>query len=258
MNINIILFVIISVIILYIFLVYKIEKMTDNEPLTENKIKELIRQVYQADVEAIRNLSNIATELQKNGLTIPGNLTVTGKIVAKGGIDGDLNVSGNLNTDGKLLAKGGINGDLNVSGNLNTAGKLSVKSGIDMLGNLGINGSINLVDGNTTLSKGSNNSLKVKTANGYVELGPQNNDWCHIYTDRPKFALNKIITDVSVNPYNDYVRTNLPFRLDQKNTWNNGAGDGPVTISDAFVLKGFRGGGANYTKPNWTNFTILQ
>jgi microcystin-dependent protein len=41
-------------------------------------IKEAIKQVYLADVEAIRNLSEVATKLQKEGLTIPGNLTVTG------------------------------------------------------------------------------------------------------------------------------------------------------------------------------------
>ncbi len=29
--------------------------------------------------EAIRNLSEVATKLQKDGLTIPGNLTVSGK-----------------------------------------------------------------------------------------------------------------------------------------------------------------------------------
>ncbi len=45
-----------------------------------NDIKEAVRQVYIADVEAIRNLSTIAEKLnnKKDGLTIPGNLTVTG------------------------------------------------------------------------------------------------------------------------------------------------------------------------------------
>jgi microcystin-dependent protein len=42
------------------------------------QLKEAIKQVYIADVEAIRNLSDVANKLQKGGLTIPGNLTVTG------------------------------------------------------------------------------------------------------------------------------------------------------------------------------------
>ena len=43
-----------------------------------NDIKEAVKQVYLADVESIRNLSEVATKLQAGGLTIPGNLTVTG------------------------------------------------------------------------------------------------------------------------------------------------------------------------------------
>ena len=42
------------------------------------QIKEAVKLQYIADVEAIRNLSEVATKLQKGGLTIPGNLTVTG------------------------------------------------------------------------------------------------------------------------------------------------------------------------------------
>jgi len=51
-----------------------------NEPMTNvsNDIKEAVKQVYLADVESIRNLSEVATKLQAGGLTIPGNLTVTG------------------------------------------------------------------------------------------------------------------------------------------------------------------------------------
>jgi len=252
MGIDTIFILVLGIVIGYLFLVYKVEKMADVTQLTEDRVKELIYQTYSIDVAAIRNLSNVATKLQTDGLTVPGNLIVTGKIAAKGGVDGDLNVSGNINTGGNvstggnLSAKGGISGDIAVSGNLGVGG------------NLGVNGGINLVDGNTTLSKGSGNSLRVKTANGFVELGPQNNDWCHIYTDRPKFAFNRIITDVTSNPYKDYVRSNLPFRLDQMNSWNNGAANGPVKISDDFILKGYQGGGGNYTMPNWYNFSIIQ
>jgi microcystin-dependent protein len=53
----------------------------DKEPMADvsNDIKEAVKQVYLADVEAIRNLSEVATKLNnKEGVTIPGNLTVSG------------------------------------------------------------------------------------------------------------------------------------------------------------------------------------
>jgi len=54
------------------------EKMADIPDTLDPKIKDAIKQTYLADVEAIRNLSNVATQLQKDGLKIPGNLSVTG------------------------------------------------------------------------------------------------------------------------------------------------------------------------------------
>ena len=53
----------------------------NKEPMADvsNDIKEAVKQVYLADVEAIRNLSDVATKLNnKEGVTVPGNLTVSG------------------------------------------------------------------------------------------------------------------------------------------------------------------------------------
>ena len=50
-----------------------------------DQIKEAVKQVYMADVEAIRNLSNVATQLQAGGLTVPGNLTVKGELLTESG-----------------------------------------------------------------------------------------------------------------------------------------------------------------------------
>jgi hypothetical protein len=60
----------------------------NKEPMTDlsTDIKQAVKQVYLADVQAIRNLSEVATKLQRDGLTIPGDLTVTGKITTKGEI----------------------------------------------------------------------------------------------------------------------------------------------------------------------------
>lgn len=48
-----------------------------------------------------------------------------------------------------------------------------------------------LGNGNTQLSKGGNNSLKIKTNHGYVHIGPQNSGHCHYYTDTPSHYFNK-------------------------------------------------------------------
>ncbi|QKE11347.1 distal tail fiber protein [Thermus phage phiFa] len=37
----------------------------------------------------------------------------------------------------------------------------------------------------------SASGLKISTSNGYIQVGPQNTDWAHFYTDRPKFYFNK-------------------------------------------------------------------
>ncbi|MFN8293999.1 MAG: tail fiber domain-containing protein [Chitinophagales bacterium] len=51
-----------------------------------------------------------------------------------------------------------------------------------------------LQDANTTLSKGSGNSLQVTTADGYLQIGPQNSSWMHFITDRTRSYFNKGIS----------------------------------------------------------------
>ena len=56
-----------------------IENMANQEEESmEDKIKGIVKKVYLADIQSIRNLSNISEKLQKGGLEIPGNLTVKG------------------------------------------------------------------------------------------------------------------------------------------------------------------------------------
>lgn len=51
----------------------------------------------------------------------------------------------------------------------------------------------------------TDNSLRIQNPHGFIDVGTKNGGWGHIYSDRPKFAFNKQITDVSDNPYVDYV-----------------------------------------------------
>jgi hypothetical protein len=46
----------------------------DNPSTTVDQIKDAVKQIYLADVEAIRNLSAVATKLQADDLTVPGPL----------------------------------------------------------------------------------------------------------------------------------------------------------------------------------------
>ncbi len=72
----------IFIIILFVFMFHQYwDKKT--EPMANldvtPQLKDAIKQIYLADVEAIRNLSEVAGKLNnKEGLTIPGNLTVKG------------------------------------------------------------------------------------------------------------------------------------------------------------------------------------
>ncbi|MEN8233771.1 MAG: hypothetical protein ABFR89_02470 [Actinomycetota bacterium] len=50
---------------------------------------------------------------------------------------------------------------------------------------------LEFVDGNTQLKEGSNNAVRVQTNSGYIDIGPQNVNYAHIYTDRGSFYFNK-------------------------------------------------------------------
>ena len=76
MKIDLVFLCLLLFIVYHVYMSNKIESMTD----VSVDIKDTIKQIYLADVEAIRNLSNVATQLQAGGLTIPGDLTIGGKL----------------------------------------------------------------------------------------------------------------------------------------------------------------------------------
>lgn len=107
MKIDFFFLLIILFIIYHVYMSNKIEAMSD----VSTDITEAIKQVYLVDVEAIRNLSNVATQLQAGGLTIPGDLTIKGKLNVSSDITTAANLnSANLNVTGSfnMLPKGTI------------------------------------------------------------------------------------------------------------------------------------------------------
>ena len=57
-----------------------IEGFNDIGKMTVTDLQNLIYSTYKADVQAIKNLADTAAKLQAGGLTVPGNLTVSGNI----------------------------------------------------------------------------------------------------------------------------------------------------------------------------------
>jgi hypothetical protein len=87
----------IIIIIVLIYILYRlpsVEKMSNIDKATEDKIRE----IYKIDTDAIRNLSNLAKDLTVNGtLTVPGGLK----------IKGNLKVEGNSETKHLIIDRGG-------------------------------------------------------------------------------------------------------------------------------------------------------
>jgi microcystin-dependent protein len=106
------LYIIISILVLTnIYLFYKTRKIQSETGKIEgfavtDDMKKAINEIYNADIDAIRNLSGIATKITSANdiLTIPANTSISGNTEIKGygfihsdlGIYGDLKVTGNV------------------------------------------------------------------------------------------------------------------------------------------------------------------
>ena len=81
MKIDLIFLIIIG---LFVFYSFNQEKEKEKETMADvgniDQIKEAVKQVYMADVEAIRNLSNVATQIQANGLAVPAHADIKGRM----------------------------------------------------------------------------------------------------------------------------------------------------------------------------------
>ena len=113
--------------------------------------RQAVREVYNADIDAIRNLSTVATKLQAGGLTIPGTLKVTSGQTIEG--LGRLHMFGPellyiLNKNGVIIGKEwGGNGNLSVQGNLHVNETANVSGDINAH-------NINVASGHTIAGKG--------------------------------------------------------------------------------------------------------
>jgi hypothetical protein len=135
--------------IIYIYF-NKENKLKIKEPFAvQDDIKAAINEVYQADVDAIRNLSALANKLQAGGLTAAGNLSVTGELILTGANTWMLHTP----DDGRKTlyfgkgTNGGIdawpvnfeeNGTINTTGNIIAAGRIQSNEWLRVNGDRGI------------------------------------------------------------------------------------------------------------------------
>jgi hypothetical protein len=81
---------------------------------------------------------------------------------------------------------------------------------------------LSLWDTNTKLQKWSNNSLKIQTNYGYLDIWPKNTSRSHFYTDRPRYYFNKSITvdEGKIWSYNEdlQLQTSWTTRVTIKNS----------------------------------------
>lgn len=136
-----------------IFILYKV--INFKEKMNNDDIMPLIKTIYKADIESIRNLSKISQNLIKNGeLILPGGLQILGDLE----VDGTSNLNKNINIMNDATFKGNTTFDKNVDihGDLTTSGitKLNGNVNIDKNAKTTINGEIEM-----------NNSLTVKNSN---------------------------------------------------------------------------------------------
>ena len=137
---NYILILISLLFLLFCYQTYQINCLKKEHFDSASDIKDAVKAVYKADIEAIRNLSSIASSLSStNALTLPANITIPGTLNTKGAVTFD----GTLNTTGAAT----FTGDSTVAGNL------TIKSG-------------NLIIGDWTINT-ANNQFEIK----HVKLG---------------------------------------------------------------------------------------
>jgi hypothetical protein len=175
------------------------------------------------NVQADKPANSVQANKPANNLSdyfLDGNFKVSGSIMAnkfltESGkpieIPENLDVKGNFKVNGQTeLNKTNVKGDLVIEG------PVDLKNGILKVKEIHL--------GNLKLTN-TENSLRIQNEYGFIDIGTKNKDWGHIYTDRPKFALNKQITDVEATDsknYVDYV----------KHTPNGGITLGKINLSD--------------------------
>lgn len=155
-------------------LFYRTRNVEGNENVSGNheNIREQIKQVYQADVQAIKNLGDLAGKMfnpESGKLVLPYDVQIDGELITSGAtkISGPLKLLDSLTfygDSGGSTADQYIKARINSNGNANFNGQLSV--GVDdsiVISNTDKRGNITFKskNGETTLLRGYNNGTGI-------------------------------------------------------------------------------------------------
>lgn len=185
---------IILFLILNIYVYYSDKKIDTFADTTPNMINS-VRNIYLTDIEAIRNLNEIATKLRKDGIILPCDT-----VINSGSISGKLIIDGENNINNKIT----VNGETNFNNTTNINNTLNIKS---PTGIVSLEGSSNISDGNNSYmilypktKLENNNSVIGFYDNLTSNLTIKNNDEGAVIfgTKNKKNALS-INTDGSIN-----------------------------------------------------------
>jgi len=80
----------------------------DNTSIIAANISNYIYKVYKVDVKAIQNLADIAIKLQTDGITVPGNMTISNQLNVTNAtlLSNTLEVKGATTLDSRLIVSG--------------------------------------------------------------------------------------------------------------------------------------------------------
>ena len=117
----------IILIILFIYVIYLHSKINKNKNIENfavtDDIKAVVKEIYNTDMEAIRQLAKMAEDLRAGGIKIPGNLIVTGTITSTGDISSVKYSLSGLNTSIDATNKALTATDKDLTTNLTAAVK---------------------------------------------------------------------------------------------------------------------------------------
>ena len=117
--------ILLIIIIIYLFFIhFKKNKNIEKFAVTDD-IRGAVKEIYNTDMEAVRQLAAMTKELTSGGMTIPGNLTVTGTI------NGTLNGNASTSTNAGYANSAGSASTASSAGSASTANSAShVNNGI--------------------------------------------------------------------------------------------------------------------------------
>ena len=111
------------------------------------------------------------------------------------------------------------------------------------------------------LSVGSLTGMRLTTTSGYIEFGPANTSWAHIYTDRPNFYFNKELYVNNMRVYNTGYHPNADAWTSSRTLSLTGAVTGSVSwdgSGNASLSTSFNDNGPNYIDVATGNYGTVK